>query len=226
MYLLGLPAVVHFGMLMAPFGSGLNAPPSNEDIARVATAVLADPAPHIGKNYRPTGPKLISPEDVAEILGRVLERKVTYKDVPFKMFSKAAIAQNFPLSELAHLRHYAEELRNGAFAIGGPTDHVREVAGVEPEDFETIARRYIQNPSRVHPALKIGSKFEAIKFLVRMLATRPADLDAWERDRGYPLLNDPLFAYQNPEWIATSERQQLNLIGGQRPAPRLREIIA
>lgn len=30
MYLLGLPAVVLFGMLMAPLGDGLNAPPSNE----------------------------------------------------------------------------------------------------------------------------------------------------------------------------------------------------
>ncbi len=48
MYLLGLPAVVHFGVLMAPYGEGRNAPPSNEDIARVVAAVLADPAPHIG----------------------------------------------------------------------------------------------------------------------------------------------------------------------------------
>ncbi|HKD42880.1 MAG TPA: NmrA family NAD(P)-binding protein, partial [Myxococcaceae bacterium] len=30
-YFLGLPAIVHFGMFMAPFGEGLNAPPSNED---------------------------------------------------------------------------------------------------------------------------------------------------------------------------------------------------
>ena len=34
-YLFGLPAIVHFGQMMAPFGDGLNAPPSNEDIARV-----------------------------------------------------------------------------------------------------------------------------------------------------------------------------------------------
>ena len=34
-YLLGLPMITHFGLLMAPFGDGRNAPPSNEDIARV-----------------------------------------------------------------------------------------------------------------------------------------------------------------------------------------------
>ena len=48
-YFLGLPAVVHFGQLMLPLGDGRNAPPSNEDIARVAAATLANPAPHIGK---------------------------------------------------------------------------------------------------------------------------------------------------------------------------------
>ncbi len=78
-----------------------NAPPSNKDIARVATGVLANPAAHIGKNYRPSGPELISPQDIAGILGHVLGRKVSYKDVPFKSFSKAAVAQGFALSDIA-----------------------------------------------------------------------------------------------------------------------------
>ena len=213
-YLLGLPAIVHFGMFMAPFGDGLNAPPSNEDIARVATSVLADPAPHIGKSYRPTGPELISPQDIAGMLGKVLDRRVSYRNVPFKAFSKAAVAQGIPLSDLAPIRYYAEELRNGAFAVGAPTDHVREVSGVAPEGFESIARRYVQNPSLVHPSLRIGSKLQAIGFLIKMLATPAPDLDAWERDRGYPLLSDPVLSQDNPEWRTTAERQQINLLPG------------
>ena len=59
MYFLGLPFVAQFGMLALPFGDGLNAPPSNEDIARVAVGSLMNPERHIGKCYRPTGPKLI-----------------------------------------------------------------------------------------------------------------------------------------------------------------------
>ncbi|HWG20735.1 MAG TPA: hypothetical protein VG225_09405, partial [Terracidiphilus sp.] len=39
------------------FGNSRNAPPSNEDIARVAAVALMDPARHGGKTYRPTGPK-------------------------------------------------------------------------------------------------------------------------------------------------------------------------
>lgn len=225
-YLLGLPAIAHFGMFMAPFGDGLNAPPSNEDIARVATAALANPAAHIGKSYRPTGPELISPRDAAETMGKVLGRKVTYKDVPFRTFSKAAVAQGVPLSDIAHLRYYAEDLGSGAFATGGPTDHVQEVSGRAPEDFETIARRYIQNPSLIHPTLKIGSKLEAIGFLGKMLATRAPDLDAWERDRGYPLLENPVLSQDSAEWRATAERQQLNLLPDAQSLAPVREVVA
>ena len=225
-YLLGLPAIAHFGMLMAPFGDGLNAPPSNEDIARVATGALSNPAPHVGKSYRPTGPKLISPQDIAGILGNVLGRKVRYKDVPYKAFTKAAIAQGFPLSDLAPLRYYAEELKAGAFAIGGPTDHVREVSGVAPEDFESIARRYTQNPSLIHPAVKIGTKLEAIRFLFRMLRTRSPDLDGWERERGYPLLSNPVLSQDSAEWRASAERQQLNLLSGTQSVALVRERVA
>jgi len=211
-YLLGLQAIVHFGMFLAPFGDGLNAPPSNEDIARVASSVLANPAPHIGKSYRPTGPELISPQDTAGMLGKVLGRRVRYRHVPYKAFSKAAIAQGFPLSDIAHLRYYAEELQAGAFAIGAPTDHVREVSGIEPEGFESIARRYTQKPSLIHPALRVGSKFKAIGFLVKMMATPAPDFDAWERERGYPLLRDPVLAQDSPEWQRTAQRQRLNLL--------------
>jgi len=109
------------GMLMAPFGEGRNAPPANEDIARVVAEVLADPAPHIGKSYRPTGPELLSPHDIAGILGDVLGRKVKYQDSSMKMFSKAAKALGASDFEISQIRHYADALRHGAFELGAPT---------------------------------------------------------------------------------------------------------
>lgn len=225
-YLLGLPAIVHFGMFLAPFGDGLNAPPSNEDIARVASSVLANPASHIGKSYRPTGPELISPQEIAGMLGKVLDRGVRYRHVPFKMFSKAAIAQGFPLSDIAHLRYYAEELQGGAFAIGAPTDHVREVSGVEPERFESIARRYVQKPSLIHSSLQVGSKLEAIAFLVKMIATSAPDLDAWELERGYPLLEGPVLAQCSAGWRHTAQQRQLNLLPTMRPPMPAGDVAA
>ncbi len=211
-YMLGLPAIAHFGMFMGPFGDGLNAPPSNEDIARLVVGVLTDPTPHLGKNYRPTGPTLLAPQDIAGIFAKVLDRKVAYRDVPVKMFIKAAQAQGFPLSEIAHVRHYVKELQNGAYAMGAPTDHVHAVSGSKPEDFETIARRYVQTPSLIAPALEVGTKLQALKLLFRTIATRPRDLDAWERTSGYPMLQDAELASDNAEWRAAAVRNQLHLL--------------
>lgn len=211
-YLLGLPAIVHFGMLVGSFGDGLNAPPSNEDIARVAVGALADPAAHIGKCYRPTGPDLLSARDIASILARVLGRKVKYQNVPIKMFVKAAIAQGFPLFEISQVRHYLEELRQGTFAIGAPTDHVLRIGGRPPEDFESMARRYVKEPQLIHPALSIGTRLEACMFMFRMLRTRAPDLGAWESTRGHPPLATALLSHESDEWRTAAEAQQLHLL--------------
>ena len=40
--------------------------------------------------------------------------------------------------DLASVRYYFEELAGGTFATGAPTDHVEELTGRVPEDFETI----------------------------------------------------------------------------------------
>ena len=217
-YLLGLPAIAHFGMLAAPFGNGLNAPPSNEDIGRVAAGVLMNPAPHLGKSYRPTGPELLSTADIATILSRVLSRKVTYRDAPLNLFVKAAMAQGFPLSEISQMRYYAEALKGGAFELGAPTDHVLDVTGHAPEDFESIARRYIANPMLIHPHLKIGSKLDAVRWMGRMLRTRAVAVDQFEREQGYPILRSPVRAQDHADWRASAERQQLYLLNLDKPS--------
>jgi len=211
-YLMGLPAIAHFGAFMAPFGEGLNAPPSSEDIGRVAAHVLATPNGHIGRCYRPTSETLIAPQDVAGILSKVLDRKVTYRDVPFSMFAKAAKAQGFPTFEIANMKRYSEELRKGAFAVGAPTDHVERVTGRKPEDFETTARRYIANPGLIAPGLAVGSKLGTIWNLMKMTATRAPNLGRFERDRDYPALVSPLLAHESAEWRASAERRELSLL--------------
>lgn len=208
-YFLGLPAIVHLGLLALPFGDGMNAPPSNEDIGRLAAAALETPAPYVGRCLRPTGPRLISPADVADTLSDVLGRRVRYRDVSARMFSKAARAQGFPTFQIAQVRHYAAELRAGAFA--DVTDHVEEVCGHPPEDFATIARRYLDEPWRVMPGLGTGSRARALVFALRMMVARAPDLDRWEHARDYPLIAGGLLAHDNPDWVAAAEQQQLLL---------------
>jgi len=220
MYLLGLPTIVHLGMLVGPWGDGLNAPPSGEDIGSVAAGVLAEPAPYIGKCYRPTGPKLLSPHEMADILTDVVGRKVKYREVSPKMFLKAAKAQGVSAFELGHIGFYFEEIRGGTYAVGAPTDHVQEICGRPPESFETIARRYIAQPDLIFPGLRAGTKLGALAFMVKMMLTRAPDLDRWERERGHPMLREPLLAHDSPDWRETAERKELLLLPISRVKPK------
>src|SRR5258708_33506747 len=69
-----MPIAAHLGILPLPVaGESRNAPPSVDDIARVAVAALLDPARHAGKQeLRPTGPKLLTVTEMASIIGRVV----------------------------------------------------------------------------------------------------------------------------------------------------------
>ena len=230
-YLLGLPAIVHLGMLAAPFGDGLNAPPSNEDIGRLAAGVLASPDRHIGKTYRPTGPELLAPTDVAAILGRVLGRKVRYQDVPIAMFLKAATAQGFPKFEMHDFRTYAQELAGGTFAAGAPTRHVEEITGRPAEDFESIARRYLADPDQISPGLRAGSKLGALAFATRMMLTPAPDLDRWAAEQNHPAITEPVLAHDSAEWRRATSRGEVVVSGSsaskrQEPRPRGDRIVA
>lgn len=210
-YLTGLPLIKHLGMFAGPWGNGLNAPPSNEDIGRVSAQVLADPAPHIGKSYRPTGPTLLSPTDMAEVLTGVVGRKVKYQDTPPNMFLKAAKAQGLGDFEIAHVKHYFDEVRRGTFAVGAPTNHVLEVTGRQPESFEAVAQRYFDQPDLIYPGLRVGTKLQALKFVGKMILTRAPDVDRWERERGYPLLINPVPSSESDDWRAAAEGQKILL---------------
>ena len=211
-YFLGLPAIVHFGMFTAPFGEGLNAPPSNEDIGRVAAAVLANPEGRIGKTFRPTGPTLISPHDAAAAMGKALGRPVRYVPNSLKQFMKAATATGVSPFDLASMRHYVQELAGGTYAVGAPTDHVEMLTGRPAEDIETIARRYFKQPDLIVPGLRAGTKLGALLFLARMMLTRVPDFDRFDREHLLPSLNRPLFAHENLAWRAHAETQRLYLL--------------
>jgi uncharacterized protein YbjT (DUF2867 family) len=76
-YMEMMPFAAHLGVFPLPVaGKSRNAPPSVDDIARVAVAALLDPARHAGKSYRPTGPKLLSVVEMTAVIGQVVGHKV------------------------------------------------------------------------------------------------------------------------------------------------------
>jgi uncharacterized protein YbjT (DUF2867 family) len=80
----------NLGIFPWVFGNSRNAPPSNEDIARVAVSALMDPARHARKLYRPTGPELLGGQDMANAIGRAVGRSVRAVPTPARMFLKGA----------------------------------------------------------------------------------------------------------------------------------------
>ena len=103
--------------------------------------------------------------------------------------------------------------------MGAPTNHVEEVTGRPAEDFETTARRYIANPALIDPRLKVPGMLGTLGFVLRMLITPSLDIDAYQRERGIPMLAKPVPAYDNPDWRASAQRQELNFIN-QNPGHR------
>lgn len=201
-YLAAMNLVAHLGILPWMFGDTSTAPPSVDDIGRVAAAALMDPARHAGRTYRPTGPQLLSGQDMARILGRVFERKVRLVPTPMRIFLKAAYLDGYPLMLLASMAHYLEEHRRGAFALGAPNDDVRLVTGRSAESFETVARRLASHPSNRRSTantLREFARFMGIPFVtmpslsrymrgLRIAApSRPQYTDesaVWQREHG------------------------------------------
>lgn len=200
-YFFVLETVAQLGILPMPLGDGdvkKNAPPSNNDIAAVNVAALIDPATHAGKTYRPTGPELLSPNEIAAIMGKVVGRKVKYVDIPESMLMKALKVGGFPEMASTQLRLYTDEYRRGTFAVHAPNNVVKELTGREPEDFETITRRIVA--SRPEAVQTIANKLKAIVNFMKIPFTLGANADVIERRREHVLLKSPTFVQDSQTW--------------------------
>jgi len=190
-----------FGLLGLPLGQGLNAPPSNEDIARVIVACLVNPAPHVGKAYRPTGPRLLSPPEIAEAIGNALGRRVRYQDVPLPMFLKAASSLGISEFVISQLYWFLRDYQHNAFGLSAPTAVVEEIAGHAPEDFVSIAQRYARASPQAIRGLS-GALREVSGVLAAVLARKP-DIGRIEARLGAPQMDGYLLAGESPGWMAT-----------------------
>lgn len=204
-YMQMLETVAQLGVMPLPLGEGLNAPPSNEDIARVITGSLADPTKHAGKTYRPTGPQLLSPEEIAVTFSRVLRRPVRYLNIPDWMMLKALRAMGLPEFQQAQLRYYVQDYRSNAFGIGAPTNAVREVGGCEPEDFETITRRYAAE--RPEAQRSPSNWLRAVANFARIPFTPAHNFERLLRIQEQPTPKRQQFATDSLSWLASHSQE-------------------
>src|SRR5260370_23765637 len=196
-YLVTIGAYAQLGILPLMFGDSRNAPPSNEDIARVAVAALMDPARHAGKNYRPTGPELLGAEDMTKATGRPVGRSVRVVPTPAWLFMKAARMSGYPIDVFNGIRYYIDDHKLGAFEVGAPTTDVLDVTRRPAEDFETIARRYAALPRNQRNFSNWLREF--VQFMIAPLSPR-FNLGRYDRELRRPFPSVPQFATDSKVW--------------------------
>jgi uncharacterized protein YbjT (DUF2867 family) len=196
-YMVTMAAAANLGINPWIFGNSRNAPPSNEDIARVAVAALMDPARHAGKSYRPTGPRLLDAREVAEAIGRAVGRTVRVLPTPTWLFFKAARLSGYPIDEFSGIRYYIEDHKRGVFELGAPNSDVLDVTGRPPEDIETIAHRYAAQPRNRR---NFGNLLrELTQFMITPLVPG-FPLDRYDRELRRPFPSVPQFTTDSTIW--------------------------
>jgi NAD(P)H dehydrogenase (quinone) len=190
-----------FGLMALPLGEGLNAPPSNEDIARVIVACLIDPAPHIGKAYRPTGPRALAPVDIAASIGNALRRQVRYQNAPISLFLKAATSLGLSEFVIAQLYWFLQDYQRNTFGVGAPTNVVEEIGGGPPETFDTIAARYVAGSPLAKRGLATTMR-EGAGLLAALIARAP-NTKAIETRFGAPRIANFALATDSALWRST-----------------------
>jgi hypothetical protein len=90
------------------------------------------------------------------------------------------------------------DYQRGSFAVGAPTDVVREIGGREPEDFETIVRRYLaRSPfSKRRMALMARAAWN----MARAIATPVPDLKALALTLNIPSIPHASLAADSLSW--------------------------
>jgi NAD(P)H dehydrogenase (quinone) len=196
-YLLPIALAAHLGMFPWIFGDSRNAPPSNEDIARVVVRALVDPLRHGGKTYRPTGPKLLGATEMATAIGLAVGRQVRALQTPAWLFIKSARQAGLSLDLLNALRYYISDHRLGAFELGAPTTDVLDVTGQPAEEFEAIARRYA---ARVENRPTLTNWLRTVgRFLIAPLQGG-VNFESYMRELRSPVPSEPQFAPESKIW--------------------------
>jgi uncharacterized protein YbjT (DUF2867 family) len=203
-YLRLINFAAHLGIFPSLFGDTRNAPPSNEDIARVVVATLLKPDLHNGKRYRPTGPDLLSTADMVVILSRVLGRTVRRVPMPIWMLLKAGRMQGASAFEMSVFVDYIQDHIQGAFELGGPSNDILEVTGLPAESFETTARRYAAMPDSVR---NLRNTLRTVSEFVRTPFSPGYNLKALYRGMQAPVPPNPRFSLQDAQWTLEHRAQ-------------------
>jgi uncharacterized protein YbjT (DUF2867 family) len=144
---LAAASIADSGTIRLPFGTGRTSPVAAEDVARVVTAVLEDPGPHLGHVLELTGPRSQDMAGVAEEYARALGRPVSYVDVPLdEWISQVLHSAGLPPYVEEHIATMARLHRENRYDRATRT--VEQITGRPAQSVEEFVTRHADLFSR------------------------------------------------------------------------------
>ena len=123
-----------------PFAEGKTALIAGADVGAAAAAVLANPAPHIGKVYDLTGVQSMTMVQYAQEFSRVLGRTIQYVNVPPQIWEAKLREARLPEHLVAHMVTMGQLNRDNRY--DRMTDSFKQLVGRAPISAAEFARRY------------------------------------------------------------------------------------
>src|SRR5712675_2301387 len=136
--------------LALPMGAGKTSPISAVDVARAASAILDDPAPHIGQIYDLTGPESADLNHYARVFSEALGRPIRYRDVPLAAWSEGLRKAGFPEHVVSHLSAMTELNRQGRY--DRMTDVAYKLTGEAPTNMRDFVKLHAAEFKKHGPA--------------------------------------------------------------------------
>lgn len=124
-------SIVQEGKITLPYGAGRHAPIAAEDQARLIAAVLTQPASHIGKTYPLLGPIELNQQEIADEIGKVLGRTITYNPSTIEQYREHLEKYGLPEFLIQHFLAIAVDYQNGIFS--GADGVIGEITGQAPQ---------------------------------------------------------------------------------------------
>jgi uncharacterized protein YbjT (DUF2867 family) len=136
----GAKAIREDNAIRLPFAEGKTALIAGADVGTAAAAVLANPAPHIGKVYDLTGVQSLTMAQYAQEFSSVLGRTIRYVNVPPQIWETRLREARLPDHLIAHLITMGELHREGRY--DRMTDSFQQLVGRAPISAAEFARRH------------------------------------------------------------------------------------
>jgi uncharacterized protein YbjT (DUF2867 family) len=116
--------------LALPLGNGKTSPISAVDVARAVSAILDDPASHIGHVYNLTGFESADLDHYARVFSKALGRTIRYRDVPLSGWTDTLREFGVPTHLVNHLAVMTELHAQGRY--DRMTDDLFKLTGKMP----------------------------------------------------------------------------------------------